>query len=151
MHQLYRSRKLHMATLQQSDCANLLITSTSHKREGFKYLLCLPQSGISVALWEVNLCWRCVVHSSVGQWSSDLSWKTQSLLILRGDNYQTHSRQQWHKSRFDFLTAGRLQGMVPLPAHPAHPDHFSSLPRGRDVLFHNKTWNWLLSAPVNWT
>lgn len=68
-----------------------------------------------------------------------------------GDNYQTRSRLQWHKSRFDFLTAGRLRGTVPLGAHPAHPDHFSSLLRGRDVLFHNKTWNWLLSAPVNWT
>lgn len=73
---------------------------------------------------------------------------------IEGDNYQTRSRQQRHKSRIDFLTAGRLQGMVPLPAlpaHPAHPDHFSSLLRGRDVLFHNKTRNWLLSAPVNWT
>lgn len=55
------------------------------------------------------------------------------------DNYQTRSPQQRHKSRFDFLSAGRLQGTVPFPANPAHPEHFSSLLRGRDVLFHNKT------------
>ncbi|CAB1453761.1 unnamed protein product [Pleuronectes platessa] len=44
------------------------------------------------------------------------------LRSTRGDNYQTRSRQQRHKSRFDFLTAGRLQGMVLLPDHPARPD-----------------------------
>lgn len=44
------------------------------------------------------------------------------------DNYQTCSRQQRHKSRFDFLTAGRLQGTVPFPAQaPAHAEYFSSL------------------------
>lgn len=48
MHQLCRSRKLHMATLQQSDCESLLITSTSHKSEGFEYVLCLPNQA---SLW----------------------------------------------------------------------------------------------------
>lgn len=72
-------------------------------------------------------------------------------LHIEADNYQTRSRQQRHKSCIDFLTAGRLQGMVPLPAHPAHPDPLLITPERQDDLFHNKMRNWLLSAPVNWT
>lgn len=88
-------------------------------------------SGISAALWEANLCWRCVVHSFVGRLGLGFLLESPVCVHIEADNYQTRSRQQQHKSCIDFLTAGRLQGMVPLPAHPAHSDLFSSLPRGR--------------------
>lgn len=67
------------------------------------------------------------------------------------DNYQTRSDSSDTKTALTSSLLVASKGRSPFPAHSAHPEHFSSLLRGRDVLFHNKTWNWLLSALVNWT
>lgn len=109
-------------TLKQSDCSE----SAHHRHVTQERVSCICDVSLNQA--SPQHCEKLIFVDGVlctlpwAGWAGIAPGEAWSVLVRRGDNYQTRSRQQRHKSRFDFLTAGRLRRMVPLSDRPAHPD-----------------------------
>ncbi len=121
------------------------------KHTNLKWLVmfwaCLPQLDMLIIHEEVNLCWRCCAPLS-----TRLARRSKSPTNSR-DNYQTCSRRtrytmaHWLPHCWSPLWSATARPSL----HASHPRHRSPGTGGKDILFHNKTRCWLLSAPANWT
>lgn len=106
-----------------------------------------------VALWEVKRCWRCVVHSSVSRLGWDIFRKGPICAhIERGGIITKQAADCSHTKAAltsSLLVVSRVWSHSLLTL--LTPLTQTVTPERQDHLFHNKTRNWLLSAPVNWT